>query len=508
MEVGRNELLNFLLESDLNIWVYDLEADAYHFLNEQDPLAHLDIEKTGSFAYIGEKLGEELSHRLKEAFEQKAVTAETSLRTEVYLKGKDKTYTYLLSAYPFEFSQEGRLLKVIGTLVDVGLLNETQENLMEKLSKLEEALKVKDQFLSHVSHELRTPLNGISGMMQLLYLTKLDSEQKEYLRVLRAASGKMSRLINNLIQYTLLFSQNTGEIIHKKIFLRDLFRQILDTQKSDLMDKQLIVEISISPRVDGELLLDASNLEIVLDQIIDNAIKFSREGQIFINASADETLSHKLNIQVIDEGVGFNPKELHGESQEVYPVETNLTKQFGGLGLGLPILKKICEQSGIHFEIESKKGFGTRVTVVLDYALDEDAMSFKPEKLQPLKTKKALVVDDDENGRVLLSLLCKKSGLETEVATGGREAIEKAEQTRFDLIFLDIQMPEINGMEVLRHIRGGTVNRDVPIIAVTAYALKEDEERFLSSGFDGYIAKPVEFNRFEQTTKKVLQARY
>lgn len=508
MCLENNQLLTFLQESDLSIWTYDIKTDTYHFLNSEYSLQNLGVMEDGKLEDLKNLMGAMVYEELIEKVKTAKTSADAIFKRELVVHHESGKYTYLISGYPSKIDEQGMVSELSGTLMDISFVKEIQAELTGQVTALENALKVKDRFLSHVSHELRTPLNGIAGMMQLLYLTKLDDEQMEYLRVLRTASNKMNRLINNLIQYTLLFSQETSAAVYKKVYLRDLFRQLLDTQKSDLIDKQLVVEISISPLVDGEIIIDSSNLEMVLDQAIDNAVKFSREGQIFINASVDEETGKMLQIEVIDEGVGFNPADLKLDQSGFTQIDDGLTKEFGGLGLGLPILTKICEQTGILYQINSKRGFGTKVCLTMPYCFEDETSQERPEMLQLLHSKKALVVDDDENGRVLLSLLCKKSGLEVEVASGGREALEIAAKRDFDLIYLDIQMPELNGMDVLKQIRSSDTNANVPIIAVTAYALKGDEERFISSGFDGYIAKPVEFNRFEQTTKKALQSRY
>lgn len=381
------------------------------------------------------------------------------------------------------------------------------ETLSQQIEALEEALRLKDKFLSCVSHELRTPLNGISGMVQLLNMTRLDDEQQEYLQVLKSATNKMNRLINNLIHYTLLNNQADVRTRYRRVLLKDVFRQLLETQKTELADKQLTVEISISPLVDGEIVVDLFSLETALDQLIDNAIKFSRECQIFINASVDDETGKQLQIEVIDEGIGFDTK-LFDSGQLAFEAEDYMNKALDGLGLGLPIVKKICGQSGFNCQIQSKRGFGTKAVLICPYCYDEENPELRARGTSNLHARKALVVDDDENGRVLLSLLCKKLGMEVEVASGGKMAVELGKQQHYDLIYMDIQMPEISGLDALKRLRENGQNRDVPILAVTAYALKGDEERFLASGFDGYIAKPVAFHHFEEVTRKALQMHY
>lgn len=360
------------------------------------------------------------------------------------------------------------------------------------LRDIEKALDEKDRFLSYISHELRTPLNGIFGMIQLLQTTKLDEEQQEYLQVLRAASGRMNRLINNLMHYSFLYGKESYIPEYENLYLKDRFRQIIELEKQELVDKQMSVEISISPLVSGEIQADTFMLDIALSQIIDNAIKYSYNGQIIVSASACEGQEGKLLIEVTDEGSGFDVIEKKREHN----------------GLGFKIISMACALSDFQCEFESKLGFGTKVLLKVPYKEMKEAQSLTKGIQFSKMQKKVLIVDDDENGRVLLSLLCKKMGMIFDVATSGEEALTLGKTHPYDLVFVDIHMPQMDGIEALRRFRQIPNYREVPILAVTAHALKEDEERFLAEGFDGYIAKPIEFSRFEDITRRILQMHY
>lgn len=235
-------------------------------------------------------------------------------------------------------------------------------------------------------------------------------------------------------------------------------------------------------------------------------MKFSREGQITLNASSDEADEGLLVIEIQDEGLGFDPT--------LYALEKRLRQDAppsangSGLGLGLLIVKRLEELGDLRCHMESKRGYGTKAVIKMPFASESLSQQSRQEKKKLYLGKKALVVDDDENGRVILSVMSKKLGMGYGIAENGREALELAKHSDYDIVYLDIQMPEINGIEVLAQMRDMPAHRHTPIVAVTAYALKGDEEKFLASGFDGYIAKPVEASRFEAITSRMLQLKY
>ena len=360
------------------------------------------------------------------------------------------------------------------------------------LVDLEKALEEKSRFLAYISHELRTPLNGIFGMIQLLQTTELDEEQQEYLHVLRAATGRMNRLITNLMHYSFLYGREDYVSEYQTILLKDSFRQLIEMEKIELTEKQMSVEVSISPSVSGEIQADVFMLDIVLSQIIDNAIKYSYNGQITISASISEEQSNTLLIEIVDEGLGFDVAD----------------KRENHSGLGFKIISMASALSNFQCDIDSKLGFGTRVILKVPYREQQGVEPFSKGVSVGRNQKHVLIVDDDENGRVLLSLLCRKLGMSYDMANSGEEAIGLARIHTYDLVFVDIQMPEMDGIQVLKSFRQMARHREVPVLAVTAYALKGDEERFLAEGFDGYIAKPIEFTKFEEITRSVLQMHY
>lgn len=360
------------------------------------------------------------------------------------------------------------------------------------LVDLEKALEEKSRFLAYISHELRTPLNGIFGMIQLLQTTELDEEQQEYLHVLRAATGRMNRLITNLMHYSFLYGREDYVSEYQTILLKDSFRQLIEMEKIELTEKQMSVEVSISPSVSGEIQADAFMLDIVLSQIIDNAIKYSYNGQITISASISEEQANILLIEIVDEGLGFDVAD----------------KRENHSGLGFKIISMASALSNFQCDFDSKLGFGTRVILKVPYREGHGVEAYSKGISVGRNQKHVLIIDDDENGRVLLSLLCRKLGMSYDVANSGEEALGLARIHGYDLVFVDIQMPEMDGIQVLKSFRQMARHREVPVLAVTAYALKGDEERFLAEGFDGYIAKPIEFTKFEEITRSVLQMHY
>lgn len=495
------------------IWLMTLESQRYQVLSNGQLARELAIPLSGDLPKLKALLGEDFT-RAAESVAFRADLAQQGYAQRYFSVSQgQREYLFLLTAemigsellrLPAGETQDS--LMYIGVLTDLSELVQKDERFKREVAAYLEALALKDKFLSQISHELRTPLNGIAGMSQLLDMTTLDDEQREYIRILRTASSRMNRLIGNLIHYTHLFSGMKQSEGKQQIQLRELFRQVIEAQKSDLADKELSVEISISPTVDSLITLNAASLEIALDQLLDNAVKFSREGQITLNASSDEADEGLLVIEIQDEGLGFDPT--------LYALEKRLRQDAppsangSGLGLGLLIVKRLEELGDLRCHMESKRGFGTKAVIKMPFASESLSQQSRQEKKKLYLGKKALVVDDDENGRVILSVMSKKLGMGYDIAENGREALELAKHSDYDIVYLDIQMPEINGIEVLAQMRDMPAHRHTPIVAVTAYALKGDEEKFLASGFDGYIAKPVEASRFEAITSRMLQLKY
>lgn len=495
------------------IWLMALESQRYHVLLNRQLATEIAIPLSGHYEELKTHLGEDFRRAAESESFRKDLEGKGYAQQHFTVSANGKNYLFLITAELVtgdlliqQFGEHHGSQVYIGVLTDLSELVQKDNAIEKQMAEYMDALELKDKFLSQISHELRTPLNGIAGMAQLLVMTELDDEQSEYIRILKTASTRMNRLISNLIHYTHLFSGMPHKSGMQQIILRDFFRQLIETQKSDLADKEISVEVSISPSVDSRISVDAASLEIALDQIIDNAVKFSREGQIYVSASVDESDDQLLVIEVQDEGLGFDVA-LNQFSKRFEKGPENNGNQ-GGLGVGLLIVKRLESLGVLHSEIESKRGFGTKVTLKIPHLREQMDTSHRYDRQNLFTGKKALVVDDDENGRVILSIMSKKLGMTCDVAENGMEALKYGRDNSYDIIYLDIQMPGINGIEVLKQMRDMNSHRHTPMVAVTAYALKGDEEKFLASGFDGYIAKPVEASRFETTTSRMLQLKY
>ncbi|WP_334012480.1 ATP-binding protein [Alteromonas sp. S167] len=403
----------------------------------------------------------------------------------------------------------GEVTHYIGFQQDVTQQRLTEQYLQDAREKAEESARLKSSFLASMSHEIRTPIHGISGVLQLLAASKLDDDQRHYLSLAKFSIQGLLHIVNDILDFSKIEAgqlqiENAPFDIAKSLHaIENQFALLCD-------DKGLTLQFNNELNNTNVVLGDEVRFGQILSNLIGNAIKFTDSGSIEVHTKLEKQHNNDIQIhcKVIDTGIGI-AEDKQSTIFDVFTQEDlSTTREFGGTGLGLSISKQLCELMGGSISLESKKGEGSTFYFTVNMEYTEEALIapiLLSEQKQSSETKKLkiLVVEDNDINQIIVkqhlsqhTTLSAKSGVEA------LEALNKMKVT-FDVILMDCQMPQMDGFEATKRIRKGEAGDryvDVPIIALTANAMKGDKERCVDAGMNDYLSKPFEV---EDLLKKV-----
>ena len=399
-------------------------------------------------------------------------------------------------------NESGEIKAGIVIFLDISERKHIEEALRRAKDAAERANVAKSQFLANMSHEIRTPMTGIIGMTDLALMTELTEEQREFLEIVKSSTRSLLQVLNDILDYSKV---EAGKLDLEKVEfpLTDVLNEVVALFSVVAQQKGLSIQSKVRPEIPSILIGDSFRLRQVLSNLIGNAVKFTVYGRVEIETScvylnAEEI---KLKFVISDTGIGIAKDKLDLLFRSFSQVDDSNTRQFGGTGLGLAISKKLTELMNGEIWVESKVGRGSKFCFTALFGLGQEQNLKKMENanqifLQAKTNKQVLLVEDDEVSRKIVSLILLKKGLEVYIAKNGKEAVEMVEKQNFDLIFMDINMPYMDGYSAVTLIRRQEemLNRHIPIIALTAYALKGDREKCLAIGMDDYLSKPVDIN--------------
>ena len=370
-------------------------------------------------------------------------------------------------------------------------MKRTNELNIEK-KRAEIANRAKTLFLANMNHELRTPLNSIMGFSSLLEEAVLNEEQAEYVNIISNSSHDLLKLITEILEYTNIES-SVKELNLSSFSPAEMIAGTIDSLKIQAIRKGLYIKNNVQENL-PEVIADELKIKQILTSFISNAIKFTLKGGVEINASVQDIDSGKQNlvITVSDTGVGIFSEKIDMIFEEFYQVDEDFTRQFGGLGLGLSLAKKQADFIGGKITVESKVGKGSSFTLTIPVSKTAKTVTVKKEEANSLPQKlKILVAEDNLMNQELIRLVLQQKGYEVTIAANGKIALELAGKNKYDLIFMDIQMPVMDGIEATRKIRKLDHYNEIPIIAFTAHTLPEDREMCFDAGMNDMINKPL-----------------
>ena len=512
---SRNEMLEQRLSERMQMLIATRqELQQYHSLLESLPLCICRKDLEGRFNFVndcfcdtfgipaeqllGKSSADIFTGQLAEQHVANELLVVSKGRieesTEVYNSNGDSLVFEVLRSPVRNFN--GEVVGVQALMWDISAHAKAEDALRHAKDAAEAANLAKSRFLANVSHELRTPMTAIIGVTDVLSETELNQDQRNYVSMVQQSGKSLLRIINDLLDFSKI---EAGKIrIENSSFdLRAELENIVRTLEFKL-SSNLHLSQAVDPSVPSGIRADAARLRQVVMNLATNAIKFTDHGEISIRVGVVESSGEKIRLrfEVSDTGIGIPPEKIPIIFQPFEQVDMSFKRRFGGAGLGLPISAAIVAAMGGELCVNSEPGKGSRFYFTIGVCETK-----LPSEVQPLNQSSAqaspmriLAVDDVESNRFLIEYELKQLGHKVQVADCGAQALACLEQGEFDLIFLDVQMPGMDGFETTQRIRDGEngTGRYIPIIAMTAHAMSENRDQCLDAGMDGYISKPID----------------
>lgn len=373
----------------------------------------------------------------------------------------------------------------------------------------ESATKAKGEFLANMSHEIRTPMNGIVTVIDFLKETGLTKKQSDLIDIIKTSSDSLLNIINDILDFSKIESGQI-ELEDLNFNLKHELENVLKPLELRAKDKGLLLKLNLDKKIPEIVNGDALRIKQIIINLVNNAIKFTQSGKIIIDTKLLENKEKTLNIEfkVRDTGIGIKKENQNKLFKSFSQSDASSTRKYGGTGLGLAISKNLVEMMNGNIHLESEYGKGSIFTFNLLLETKKLKIKQKTEEIdfneQNIKRKSFLIVDDNAINRKVAEMTIAKLGHQTKCAVNGHEAYQFYLENNFDVILMDVHMPELDGIEttelIRKHEKEENIENPIPIIAMTAAAMKGDKERFLDAGMTEYISKP--FRIFD--IKKVL----
>jgi len=393
----------------------------------------------------------------------------------------------------------------VGVMQDYSAIQSAQDLLVEAKVKAEQANRMRGEFLANMSHEIRTPMNGIVGMTELALDTTSPELQKEYLTLARDSANHLLQIINEILDFSKIEAKAL-ELELLEVSPAQLIRHTARSLEQLASAKGIELRVETAHDVPDLLWMDPVRMRQVLTNLIGNAIKFTSHGSVTVKTELMTVVDAKtllLRISIIDTGMGFEPERTEALFSPFTQADGSVTRSFGGTGLGLAITRSLLQLMGGFIQAEGRPGQGATFVATLPVQrvlMPTVAAVVPPNDSPPVRDHEApavslsvLLVEDHEINRKLAEIMLQRLGYRCTLAEDGQQALDRLAQERFDVVLMDVMMPVMDGLSALRQLRAleAQGRARTPVLMVTAHAMTGDRERFIASGADGYVSKPM-----------------
>jgi PAS domain S-box-containing protein len=412
-------------------------------------------------------------------------------------------YPWLHSRGLPEFDASGRVVRIAGALENVTERHLARAALIEAQQAAAAADRAKGEFLAEMSHEIRTPMNGVLGMAELLLGTRLDPEQRDCAQTIKSSASALLLLINDVLDLSKIEAGKL-ELLTRPTQLREVVADVARLLATQALAKGLDLTTHVDPTVPAQILGDALRIRQIFINLTGNAIKFTERGEVGIRIECTASTANQVSVrcEVRDSGPGMSPAEQEKLFRPYSQLDSAGSCKEVGTGLGLTIVRRLATLMGGEAGVVSREGSGSTFWFTATFTtVDGDVAATEPPLLAPprqmpssaeLRPCRVLVADDNDVNLKVARMMLTRLGAHVEVVNDGAQAVEAWKRGGFDLILMDCQMPQLDGFDATRAIRAQEpAGVRIPIVALTANAMKGDETRCLEAGMDGYLTKPI-----------------
>ena len=492
------------------IYDWDIETDTLYWSPQfKNILGYEDNEIVASSETLDNLLHPDDRQAVRDSTQKYLSRELPELSLNFRLRHKDGRWIWVSMRGKAVFNEDGEATRLIGTYSDISSLKEYETRLEDAKNQAEKASAAKTEFLAHMSHEIRTPLTSISGVAEILMNQQKDFSPKlqQLVKVLNYSTMSLKELINDILDFSKI-ENGQLELENKPFNLGDLFQEIISIMAVRAQEKGLELSFDYTEVADIMFLGDKIRMRQIMTNLIGNALKFTHAGFVSVNVVKQKIEKNfYLQVEVQDSGIGIDPKNYDLVFERFRQADPSVSRKYGGTGLGLAISKNLAENMGGKISLSSELGKGSTFTVLLPLVVAGEQTEI-PAPVQEHKTvihqtrigadePRLLLVEDYEGNIAVLSYILEAMGYTFDIARTGLEAVNMWNDMHHNLILMDVQMPEMDGLTATRQIRKMEAEMGLPrtpIIGMTAHAFVEDKNKCVEAGMDSYLAKPIAEN--------------